>query len=105
LVDMSKHGRRDVTRDATASQAAAHRDDWPGTLSPPRPRSVTRLDEKGQQLLKELQVAAAQIQDAERRVREGVGRLRGNGVSWSAIGWCVGTSGEAARQRFGRVTK
>jgi hypothetical protein len=32
-----------------------------------------------------------------------VGAARGDGQSWSAIGAMLGTSGEAARQRFGAL--
>ncbi len=37
----------------------------------------------------------------ERRVLEAVAAARDAGVSWSAIGNMLGTSGEAARKRYG----
>ncbi len=37
----------------------------------------------------------------ERRVLEAVAAARDAGVSWSAIGSMLGTSGEAARKRYG----
>jgi FAD/FMN-containing dehydrogenase len=37
----------------------------------------------------------------ERRVAEAVATARRAGVSWSAIGGMLGTSGEAARKRYG----
>jgi hypothetical protein len=37
---------------------------------------------------------------AERHLVEPVRRARESGFSWSAIGTFVGTSGEAARQRY-----
>lgn len=40
--------------------------------------------------------------DAERRVADAVSVARAEGYSWAAIGAMVGTSGEAARQRYGR---
>ena len=40
--------------------------------------------------------------DAERRLAEAVSAAREDGHSWAAIGAMVGTSGEAARQRYGR---
>ena len=44
--------------------------------------------------------------DAERRLAEAVEVARDEGHSWSSIGAMVGTSGEAARQRYGqRVPK
>jgi len=38
---------------------------------------------------------------AEQRLREAVGMARADGHSWTSIGAMVGTSGEAARQRYG----
>lgn len=38
---------------------------------------------------------------AERSVCRAVEAARGNGHSWAAIGAMLGTSGEAARQRYG----
>ncbi|MSO79345.1 MAG: hypothetical protein EXQ79_07025 [Acidimicrobiia bacterium] len=40
--------------------------------------------------------------DAERRIAEAVERARADGFSWFTIGAMVGTSGEAARQRYGK---
>ena len=38
---------------------------------------------------------------AEAKLAEAVTRARADGHSWSAIGAMLGTSGEAARQRYG----
>ena len=40
--------------------------------------------------------------DAERHLADAVSVARAEGHSWAAIGAMVGTSGEAARQRYGR---
>lgn len=40
--------------------------------------------------------------DAERHLADAVSVSRAEGHSWAAIGAMVGTSGEAARQRYGR---
>lgn len=40
--------------------------------------------------------------DAERLLADAVSVARAEGHSWAAIGAMVGTSGEAARQRYGR---
>ena len=40
--------------------------------------------------------------DAERRLTDAVVAARSDGHSWAAIGAMVGTSGEAARQRYGQ---
>jgi hypothetical protein len=41
--------------------------------------------------------------EAERRLADAVSVARAEGHSWAAIGAMVGTSGEAARQRYGNV--
>ncbi len=41
----------------------------------------------------------------ERRIAEAVTAARKAGVSWSAIGGMLGTSGEAARKRYGVSAK
>ena len=40
---------------------------------------------------------------AERQVVDAVGQARREGHSWASIGAMLGTSGEAARQRYGRA--
>ena len=40
--------------------------------------------------------------DAERALGDAVVRARHSGHSWASIGAMVGTSGEAARQRYGQ---
>ena len=41
--------------------------------------------------------------EAERRIAMAVARARLEGHSWASIGAMLGTSGEAARQRFGHA--
>jgi hypothetical protein len=41
--------------------------------------------------------------DAERELRDAVVQAREDGHSWAAIGAMVGTSGEAARQRYSQA--
>lgn len=41
--------------------------------------------------------------EAERTLRDAVVHARADGHSWAAIGAMVGTSGEAARQRYGHL--
>lgn len=48
-----------------------------------------------------LRAAIQERSDAERHVLDAVRAAREAGMSWSAIGLFVGTSGEAARQRYG----
>jgi hypothetical protein len=48
-----------------------------------------------------LRRAVLQRSAAERELHEAVEQARADGQSWSAVGEILGTSGEAARQRFG----
>jgi hypothetical protein len=50
--------------------------------------------------LRELRRAFLARADAEQRVAEAVRRARTDGHSWASVGAMVGTSGEAARQRY-----
>lgn len=50
--------------------------------------------------LRELRLAFLARADAEQRVTDAVEKARGVGHSWASIGAMVGTSGEAARQRY-----
>ena len=61
----------------------------------PHPR-----DELDAAAVKGLLRAVADQSEAERRVIEAVRSARHAGMSWAAIGSFVGTSGEAARQRY-----
>ncbi len=48
-----------------------------------------------------LRVAVQERSDAERQVLAAIQKAREAGMSWSLIGTFVGTTGEAARQRYG----
>jgi chromatin segregation and condensation protein Rec8/ScpA/Scc1 (kleisin family) len=50
--------------------------------------------------LRELRQAFLARAEAEQRVTDAVRRARADGHSWASIGAMVGTSGEAARQRY-----
>jgi hypothetical protein len=52
----------------------------------------------------ELIVAARSRANAEARVSAAVAAARRAGTSWAKIGKMVGTSGEAARQRYGAAS-
>ncbi len=52
--------------------------------------------------LRSVRLAFQDRADAERRLAEAVALARVQGHSWAAIGAMVGTSGEAARQRYGQ---
>lgn len=52
--------------------------------------------------LRDLRHAFLARAEAEQLVIEAVVEARANGHSWASIGAMLGTSGEAARQRFGQ---
>jgi hypothetical protein len=65
------------------------------------PRSWGRLSEEGQEVIAGLQQIAAQIHEMQGHLEHHVHEARELGASWDLIGWSIGTTGEAVRQRFG----
>ena len=61
-------------------------------------------DVKDASSLRELRHAFLARAEAEQRVTEAVEAARANQHSWASIGAMVGTSGEAARQKYGLKT-
>lgn len=70
-------------------------------VAPWRPRGYDALGEKGWAAGARLQEATAALRGLEQQRAEEVARLRALGASWAVVGWLVGTSGEAARKRWG----
>lgn len=62
----------------------------------PRPE-----DERDPEVFTALRDAVIARSQAERGVSDAVAGARDRGCSWSVIGSLLGTSGEAARQRYG----
>jgi hypothetical protein len=62
-------------------------------------------DGKDASALREVAAAFAQLAGSERRLAGAVSVARAEGHSWAAIGAMLGTSGEAARQRYGTRTR
>ncbi len=58
-------------------------------------------DERDPEILLALRRAVLGRSEAERSVQQAVNEARAHGHSWRSIGALVGTSGEAARQRYG----
>lgn len=75
-----------------------HADDLAKRFEDYEPRTD---DERDPESLKRLRDAVLARSDAERSIREAVEAARADGLSWAAIGSMLGTSGEAARQRYG----
>lgn len=61
----------------------------------------TAADERDPAAFAALRDAVVLRSDAERAVRAAVDAARAQGYSWAFIGSLLGTSGEAARQRYG----
>lgn len=59
-------------------------------------------DERDPAAFVEMRQAVMSRSDAERSVKDAVAHARESGYSWAFIGSVIGTSGEAARQRYGR---
>jgi hypothetical protein len=58
-------------------------------------------DERDPAVFAELRRAVLSRSDAERSITDAVRHARERGYSWAFIGSLVGTSGEAARRRYG----
>lgn len=58
-------------------------------------------DERDPKTFVALRAAAESRSDAERSVKQAVDQARSQGYSWRMIGSVLGTTGEAARQRYG----
>lgn len=57
-------------------------------------------DERDPQVFAALRNAVVSRSDAERTIKDAVHDAREHGYSWGFIGSLLGTSGEAARQRY-----
>ena len=58
-------------------------------------------DERNPELYAELRDAVLSRSAAERTIKDAVEHAREHGYTWASIGSLIGTSGEAARQRYG----
>lgn len=82
----------------TVDEILQHADQLAARFEDHEPDPADELDPGAVALLR---AAIQGRSDAERHVLDAVRAAREVGMSWSAIGLCVGTSGEAARQRYG----
>lgn len=65
------------------------------------PRSISRLNEDQTYWVKALQRNAIEMEGLRQKLDTLVDHAREDGVSWAAIGWSLGVTGEAARVRWG----
>lgn len=65
------------------------------------PRAYRRLSAEGKSVVSEMQEQVAHISQIQAALAESIAYARECGISWDLIGWSVGTTGNAARQRWG----
>jgi hypothetical protein len=63
----------------------------------PRPE-----DRRDPQLYRNLEAAVRSRSEAEDAIVKAVTAMRADGDTWATIGWILGTTGQAAQQRYGR---
>ena len=81
----------------TVEEILQHADELAARFVSYEPDPADELDAGAVALLR---AAIAERSEAERHLIEAVRKAREAGMSWSVIGTFVGTSGEAARQRY-----
>lgn len=84
----------------TVEEILAHADELVARFEQYEPRPERELDVDA---ITALRAAVAEQSAAERHVIDAVRAARHAGMSWAAIGAFVGTTGEAARQRYTRL--
>jgi hypothetical protein len=87
-----------MTMPRTVEEILAHADELAARFERYEPDPADEVDTEAVGLLR---AAVAERSEAERHLLAAVARARKAGMSWAAIGTLVGTSGEAARQRYG----
>lgn len=86
----------------TVDEILQHADDLAARFKDYEPDRAQEFDPGAIELLR---AAIQERPGAERHVLEAIRAARIAGMSWSAIGLFVGTSGEAARQRYGHKVR
>ena len=86
-----------MTMPRTVDEILQHADELAARFESYEPNPDDELDAGAVALLR---AAVAERSEAERHVIDAIRTAREAGMPWSAIGAFVGTSGEAARQRY-----
>jgi hypothetical protein len=81
----------------TVDEILKHADELAARFEQYEPSEAAELDAEA---VARLRQAVQNRSDAERHLLDAVRMARQSGMSWAAIGTFVGTSGEAARQRY-----
>lgn len=96
---MGKKGRRQRTPAAPVARQET------ATVTELRPSGIPRalqgLDPATRAKVQLLLDLSADLAELEANQAKMIGALRRAGISWDSLGWCIGTTGEAVRQRFG----
>ena len=87
-----------MTMPRTVDEILQHADQLAARFEDYEPDPADELDPGAVALLR---AAIRERSDAERHVLDAVKAAREAGLSWASIGLFIGTSGEAARQRYG----
>ncbi|QYB07231.1 hypothetical protein I1A62_23515 [Rhodococcus sp. USK10] len=87
-----------MTIPRTTKDILAHADELAKRFEDYGPREEGRRDSAA---LAELRAAVVARAEAERQLVDHIVAARKHGLPWSTIGTEVGTSGEAARQKYG----
>ena len=66
------------------------------------PRSVEVLGDAQVEAVRSIQRVELERRGLQRQLDELVLRGRTAGISWAALGWALGISGQAAQQRYGK---
>ena len=82
----------------TVDEILQHAEELAARFADYEPDPADELDAGAVALLR---AAIQERSDAERHLIDAITAARKAGLSWSAIGVFVGTTGEAARQRYG----
>lgn len=91
-----------MTMPRTVDEILRHADELAARFEDYEPDLAGELDPGAVALLR---AAVQERSDAERHVLDAIKSAREAGMSWSAIGIFVGTTGEAARQRYGAKSR
>ncbi|GAC1444559.1 MAG: hypothetical protein NVSMB55_21330 [Mycobacteriales bacterium] len=87
-----------MTMPRSVQEILDHSDELPSRFEGYEPAADDERDPAVYLVLREAVVSRS---DAERSIKAAVEAARAHGYSWAFIGKVIGTSGEAARQRYG----
>lgn len=65
------------------------------------PRGIGRMGEEGLFWMNRMQTKTMQLRELALELETDIRDAREAGMSWDSIGFCIGTTGEGARKRYG----